>query len=77
MLVDALDHLVRGIVAHPDDVRVRSRTLRRGTLTVSVFTPLTGAEETEVRAEADALLRFAEPDPERRAVILRPAGNPR
>jgi hypothetical protein len=32
MLVDALDHLVRGIVAHPDDVRVRTRPQRRGTL---------------------------------------------
>lgn len=32
MLVDALDHLVRGIVEHPDEVRVRSRELRRGTL---------------------------------------------
>ncbi len=30
MLEDALDHLVRGIVAHPDDVEVRERTLRRG-----------------------------------------------
>ena len=32
MLVDALEHLVRGIVAHPDDVQVRSKPLRRGTL---------------------------------------------
>jgi predicted RNA-binding protein YlqC (UPF0109 family) len=32
VLVDALEHLVRGIVANPDDVKVRSRTLRRGTL---------------------------------------------
>ena len=32
MLIDALEHLVRGIVAHPDDVTVRSRTLRRGSL---------------------------------------------
>lgn len=32
MLVDALDHLVRGIVSHPDDVRVRTRPQRRGTL---------------------------------------------
>ncbi len=28
MLVDALDHLVRGIVDHPDDVSVRSREAR-------------------------------------------------
>ena len=32
MLLDALEHLVRGIVGHPDDVQVRSRTLRHGTL---------------------------------------------
>ncbi len=30
MLSDALDHLVQGIVEHPDDVRVRDRSLRRG-----------------------------------------------
>ena len=32
MLDDALDHLVRGIVDHPDDVRVSARPLRRGQL---------------------------------------------
>ena len=37
MLEDALDHLVRGIVDHPDDVRVEMRTQRRGrTLEVRV-----------------------------------------
>jgi predicted RNA-binding protein YlqC (UPF0109 family) len=30
VLVDALDHLVRGIVANPDDVQVRSKPQRRG-----------------------------------------------
>ena len=30
MLEDALDHLVRGIVDNPDDVRVRRREGRRG-----------------------------------------------
>lgn len=30
MLEDALEHLVRGIVAHPDDVHVTGRSLRRG-----------------------------------------------
>ena len=30
MLDDALEHLVRGIVEHPDDVRVRDRRLRHG-----------------------------------------------
>lgn len=32
MLADALAHLVRGIVDHPDDVRVESRHMRRGEL---------------------------------------------
>ncbi|MCL2848841.1 MAG: RNA-binding protein [Micrococcales bacterium] len=32
MLPDALEHLVRGIVDHPDDVRVRRSALRRGDL---------------------------------------------
>ena len=32
MLADALEHLVRGIVDHPDDVRVRTREQRRGKL---------------------------------------------
>ena len=31
-LADALDHLVRGIVDNPDDVRVSAKTLRRGDL---------------------------------------------
>jgi predicted RNA-binding protein YlqC (UPF0109 family) len=30
MLEEALDHLVRGIVDHPDNVQVDLRTLRRG-----------------------------------------------
>lgn len=30
MLEEALEHLVRGIVEHPDDVRVKARNLRRG-----------------------------------------------
>ena len=29
-LAEALEHLVRGVVDHPDDVRVRDRQLRRG-----------------------------------------------
>lgn len=37
MLADALEHLVRGIVDHPDEVRVRLVTNRRGrTLEVHV-----------------------------------------
>ena len=32
MLEEALEHLVRGIVEHPDDVLVRRKTLRRGEL---------------------------------------------
>jgi hypothetical protein len=30
MIEEALDHLVKGIVEHPDEVQVRSRNLRRG-----------------------------------------------
>jgi predicted RNA-binding protein YlqC (UPF0109 family) len=30
MLEEALEHLVKGIVEHPDEVQVRSRELRRG-----------------------------------------------
>ena len=30
MLEDALEHLVKGIVEYPDEVRVESRGLRRG-----------------------------------------------
>ena len=37
MLDEALEHLVRGIVEHPDDVSVRDRDTRRGrTLEVRV-----------------------------------------
>lgn len=32
MLAEALEHLVRGIVDHPDDVRVNAKVLRRGDL---------------------------------------------
>jgi predicted RNA-binding protein YlqC (UPF0109 family) len=32
MLADALEHLVRGIVDHPDDVVVRDKQLRRGSV---------------------------------------------
>lgn len=30
MLAEALEHVVRAIVAHPDDVDVRAKQLRRG-----------------------------------------------
>ncbi|SNU00574.1 RNA-binding protein (KH domain) [Ruaniaceae bacterium KH17] len=30
MLADALEHLVRGIVDHPDDVQVSSKSMRGG-----------------------------------------------
>ncbi|HEX2858405.1 MAG TPA: RNA-binding protein [Propionibacteriaceae bacterium] len=30
MLAEALEHLVRGLVTHPDDVRVKDLDLRRG-----------------------------------------------
>lgn len=32
MLADALEHLVRGIVEHPDDVVVQDKQLRRGSI---------------------------------------------
>jgi predicted RNA-binding protein YlqC (UPF0109 family) len=32
MLTEALEHLVRGIVDNPDDVSVRDKQLRRGSL---------------------------------------------
>lgn len=32
MLAEALEHLVRGIVDNPDDVRVTSKPMRRGEL---------------------------------------------
>ena len=32
VLADALEHLVRGIVDHPDDVTVRDKQLRRGSV---------------------------------------------
>ena len=32
MLAEALEHLVRGIVKHPDEVSVRDKQLRRGPL---------------------------------------------
>ncbi|QPK93766.1 RNA-binding protein [Actinomyces sp. zg-332] len=32
MLAEALEHLVRGIVDNPDDVRVTSKQMRRGEL---------------------------------------------
>ena len=32
MLIDALEHLVRGVVDNPDDVTVRDKQLRRGSI---------------------------------------------
>jgi len=32
VVAEALEHLVRGIVEHPDDVSVRTKELRRGRL---------------------------------------------
>jgi predicted RNA-binding protein YlqC (UPF0109 family) len=32
MLAEALEHLVRGIVEHPDEVSVRDKQLRRGSI---------------------------------------------
>lgn len=37
MIEDALEHLVKGIVDHPDDVSVSNKTIKRGnTLEVTV-----------------------------------------
>jgi predicted RNA-binding protein YlqC (UPF0109 family) len=32
LLADALEHLVRGVVDHPDDVKVKDKELRRGSI---------------------------------------------
>ena len=32
MLAEALEHLVRGVVDHPDDVTVRDKQLRHGSI---------------------------------------------
>jgi len=40
MEIDALEHLVRGIVDHPDDVQVTERSLRRGNLLEVRVNPL-------------------------------------
>lgn len=32
MLAEALEHLVRGVVDHPDDVTVRDKQLRQGSI---------------------------------------------
>lgn len=50
MLTDALDHLVRGIVDHPDDVDVRTRQRRRRN-------PRYDGETLEVRVHPDDLGR--------------------
>jgi len=51
MLTDALDHLVRGIVDHPDDVSVRTRQ-RRGR-----NPRFSNGETLEVRVNPDDLGR--------------------
>lgn len=55
MLVDALDHLVRGIVDHPDDVDVRPRSQRgRGGRPGA---PARSGQTLEVRVHPDDLGR--------------------
>lgn len=51
MLVDVLDHLVRGIVDHPDDVSVKPRSQRGRNPRFS------GGETLEVRVHPDDLGR--------------------
>jgi len=36
MLAEALEHLVKGIVTHPEDVTVRDKQLRRGSILEAV-----------------------------------------
>jgi predicted RNA-binding protein YlqC (UPF0109 family) len=43
VLADALEHLVRGIVDNPDDVSVRDKQLRRGSILEVGCTPTTSA----------------------------------
>ncbi len=59
------------------DGRVRGIwRIRAGRLTVRTFTPLTAGEETAVRAEGAALLRFAAAGAAEHAVVVEPV-NPR
>ncbi len=51
MLTDALEHLVRGIVSNPDDVRVRTRQQRGRNPRFA------GGETLEVRVNPDDLGR--------------------
>ena len=44
MLEEALEHLVKGIVDHPEDVQVRERDLRRGGCCRCECTPATLVE---------------------------------
>ena len=39
MLADALEHLVRGVVDNPDDVVVREKQLRRGSILEVLVNP--------------------------------------
>jgi len=55
MLVEALDHLVRGIVDNPDDVSVRTREQRSGSGRTSRFA--SRGETLEVRVNPEDLGR--------------------
>jgi Winged helix DNA-binding domain len=50
-----------------------TRTARRATLTMTPFEPLDRSAITALEAEADALLRFAEPDAQEHRVVVQPA----
>ena len=50
MLADALEHLVSGIVANPDDVRVRDKDLRRGRMLEVRVNPSDIGRSSVVRA---------------------------
>ena len=51
MLADALEHLVSGIVANPDDVRVREKDLRRGRMLEVRVNPSDLAGDEQIRID--------------------------
>ena len=55
MLPEALEHLVRGIVDHPDDVSVRDKHLRRGSILEVRVHPAPGQGDRTRRAHRHRL----------------------
>ena len=83
MLADALEHLIRGIVAHPDDVTVKDKELRRGRMLEVRVNPddvgkvigRSGRTATALRTVIGALA--GEPGRTRRFRRCRPGRSPR